>query len=71
MAKPPRGSTNARRDVLLRPQDRPYTDRWLWEEILGEDPPGPPCPLNEQLVDPWSRSLLRSERSPRLTLTIS
>jgi len=29
-----------------------YTDRWLWEEILGEDLSGPPVPpTNEPIVN--------------------
>ena len=28
-----------------------YTDRWLWEEILGEDLSGPLPPTNEPIVN--------------------
>ena len=41
-------------DRALDPTTGLYTDRWLWEEILGEDLSGPPVPpSNEPLVDAW------------------
>ena len=44
MAKPPRGSKTPGEMCSYDPKTGLYTDRWLWEEILGEDPPGPPIP---------------------------
>ena len=44
MARPPRGSTKPGEMCSYDPKTGLYTDRWLWEEILGDDPPGPPFP---------------------------
>ena len=40
MAKPPRGSKTPGEMCSYDPKTGLYTDRWLWEEILGEDPLG-------------------------------
>ena len=37
MAKPPRGSKTPGEMCSYDPKTGLYTDRWLWEEILGED----------------------------------
>ena len=44
MAKPPRGSKTPGEMCSYDPKTGLYTDRWLWDEILGDDPPGPPIP---------------------------
>ena len=42
------------RCVPTIPRPGLYTDRWLWEEISGEDLSAPfPPPSNEPLVDTW------------------
>ena len=48
MAKPPRGSTKPGEMCSYDPKTGLYTDRWLWEEILGEDlsAPFPPPSTN-------------------------
>ena len=51
MAKPPRGSTTPGEMCSYDPKTGLYTDRWLWEEILGEDLSGPPVPPNEPIVN--------------------
>ena len=52
MAKPPRGSKTPGEMCSYDPKTGLYTDRWLWEEILGEDLSGPPVPpTNEPIVN--------------------
>ena len=46
MAKPPRGSKTPGEMCSYDSKTGLYTDRWLWEEILGEDLSGPPVPPN-------------------------
>ena len=62
MAKPPRGSNKPGEMCSYDPKTGLYTDRWLWEEILGEDLSGPPFPprANPSSTHPTTR------RSPRL-----
>ena len=48
MAKPPRGSKTPGEMCSYDPKTGLYTDRWLWEEILGEDLSGPPVPPTER-----------------------
>ena len=48
MAKPPRGSKTPGEMCSYDPKTGLYTDRWLWEEILGEDLSGPPVPPRER-----------------------
>ena len=67
MAKPPRESTTPGEMCSYNPKTGKYGDRWLWEEILGDEPPEPPFP-------PWanpSSSHPTTQTFPRLTLTIS
>ena len=53
MAKPPRGSKTPGEMCSYDPKTGLYTDRWLWEEILGEDLSAPfPPPSTEPLRDP-------------------
>ena len=52
MRKPPRGSKTPGEMCSYDPKTGLYTDRWLWEEILGEDLSGPPVPpTNEPIVN--------------------
>ena len=52
MRKPPRGSTKPGEMCSYDPKTGLYTDRWLWEEISGEDFSGPPVPpTNEPIVN--------------------
>ena len=44
MAKPPREVDKPGEMGSLNKKTGKYGDRWLWEEILGDDPPGPPFP---------------------------
>ena len=54
MAKPPRGSKTPGEMCSYDPKTGLYTDRWLWEEISGEDLSAPfPPPSTEPLVDVW------------------
>ena len=51
MTKPPRGSTKPGEMCSYDPKTGLYTDRWLWEEIGGEDLSAPfPPPSNEPIV---------------------
>ena len=60
MARPPRGSTKPGEMCSYDPKTGLYTDRWLWEEILGEDLSGPPVPPNSSgpIVNPLIRHSL-------------
>ena len=54
MRKPPRGSKTPGEMCSYDPKTGLYTDRWLWEEILGEDFSGPPAPPNSPpVIDGW------------------
>ena len=44
MAKPPRESKTPGEMCSYNPKTGLYADRWLWDEILGEDLSGPPVP---------------------------
>ena len=68
MAKPPRGSKTPGEMCSYDPKTGLYTDRWLWEEILGDDHLGvrPFLPR----VEPDLHSSY-DPTFPRLTLTIS
>ena len=67
MAKPPRGSKTPGEMCSYDPKTGLYTDRWLWDEILGDDLPGPPIPPKGE---PWSSHPTTRQSRP-LTLTIS
>ena len=63
MAKPPRESKTPGEMCSYNPKTGMYSDRWLWEEILGEDLSGPPLPA--RLVNsrnPTRHHILRSRR---------
>jgi hypothetical protein len=65
MAKPPRGSTKPGEMCSYDPKTGLYTDRWLWEEILGEDFSGPPAPLDSKpVIDGWDPSTPPPEYEP-------
>ena len=63
MAKPPRGSKTPGEMCSYDPKTGLYTDRWLWDEILGEHPTEPNIPpnnLSSALPDP----ILRPQHPP-------
>ena len=62
MAKPPREVDKPGEMGSLDPKTGHYRDRWLWEEILGEDLSGPPAPPN--VADPlWTHPAIRDPAS--------
>jgi hypothetical protein len=48
------GSTKPGEMCSYDPKTGLYTDRWLWEEILGEDFSTPPPPPGTKIVLPES-----------------
>ena len=54
MAKLPRGSTKPGEMYSYDPKTGLYTDRWLWEEILGDDQPTEPNIPPKGQPDPHS-----------------
>ena len=70
MAKPPREVDKPGEMCSYNPKTGKYGDRWLWEEILGEDLSGPPAP--SQPVGETCRHAHPTTRTiPPRTLTIS
>ena len=57
MPKRKGGSSTPGEMCSYDPKTGLYTDRWLWEEMLGEDFSGPPAPPNAPIKKSYDDSV--------------